>query len=207
MTLENSQLSLSLEQENTSTSSVNSQENTTSEEVGQRHTKKCIDCGDALTLGGNWTEARQAQGKYLCQPCWAERNKLEMWVDGKYISKFHRLYKPGRYKSFDHAAFSSLENYNKSTEGNVYVITNDAFPGWVKIGKAVDVQDRLKSYQTYSPYRDYKVIYSIEADNMNDKEKKIQDYIELHSNERRNEWFRIDTDVVINLISSIHRSI
>ena len=33
------------------------------------------------------------------------RDSLRMWVEGKHISKKHPLYKPGRYKSFGHAAF------------------------------------------------------------------------------------------------------
>ena len=40
--------------------------------------------------------------------------------------------------------------------GFVYIITNPAYPGYVKIGKALDVLSRLNSYHTYSPKRDYK---------------------------------------------------
>jgi len=40
----------------------------------------------------------------------------------------------------------------------VYVLVNPAFPGWCKIGMAVDAEDRLKQYQTSSPYRDYELI-------------------------------------------------
>ena len=40
-----------------------------------------------------------------------------MYVDGKYISRKHPLYKPGRYKTFNDATFSSLVNYVLSTEG------------------------------------------------------------------------------------------
>ena len=39
--------------------------------------------------------------------------------------------------------------------GFVYIITNPAYPGYVKIGKALDVISRFNSYQTYSPMRDY----------------------------------------------------
>ena len=74
-----------------------------------------------------------------------------MWVDGEYISKSHPLHRPGRYKGFTDAAFSSLENYETSKEGQVYVIRNPAFPSWCKVGMAVDAQDRLKQYQTSSP--------------------------------------------------------
>ena len=45
-------------------------------------------------------------------------------------------------------------------EGYVYVITNKAWPEWVKIGRAIDANDRLRSYQTNSPLRDYWIVYS-----------------------------------------------
>ena len=81
-----------------------------------------------------------------------------MWVNGKYIVKTHPLHKPGRYKTFEDAAFSSLERYELSKEGQVYVITNPNFPEWVKVGMAVDAEDRLNNYQTSSPFRDYTLV-------------------------------------------------
>ena len=51
------------------------------------------------------------------------------------------------------------QNYTTSKEGEVYVITNKAWDGWVKIGMAVDAEDRLNSYQTSSPHRDYILIH------------------------------------------------
>ena len=36
-----------------------------------------------------------------------------MYVNGQYISLRHPLYKAGRYKNFNDAAFSSLKNYAK----------------------------------------------------------------------------------------------
>ena len=69
-------------------------------------TKVCIECGTELILGGNWTEARKDQGKYLCKKCWHSR---DMYVDGKYLSKSHPLLAGGTYKPFGDAAFASLQ--------------------------------------------------------------------------------------------------
>ncbi|ARQ96224.1 hypothetical protein [Salmonella phage Stp1] len=41
--------------------------------------------------------------------------------------------------------------------GYIYVISNPNFPGMYKIGSAKDAETRLLQYQTYSPYRDYKL--------------------------------------------------
>ena len=157
--------------------------------VGQIPTNKdCIDCGTELTLGDNWTEARQAQGKYVCKPCWKKRDDERMWVNGKEVKKTHPLYKAGRYKGFEEAAFSSLENYTDSAEGSVYVIANVAWGGWVKVGMAVDAEDRLKSYQTSSPFRDYVLYYSYTTDNRRKSEAEAHSLLE-QKYERRNEWF------------------
>ena len=56
--------------------------------------------------------------------------------------------------------------------GYVYVITNKAWPEWVKIGRAIDAKDRLRSYQTSSPLRDYWIIHSVHFDDVNAAERK-----------------------------------
>lgn len=43
-------------------------------------------------------------------------------------------------------------------EGFVYLISNPAWPSKTKIGLAVDLNKRLQSYQTYDPYRSYKIV-------------------------------------------------
>ena len=49
----------------------------------------------------------------------ARKNSKRMWVNSRYIPTSHPLHKPGRYKTFEDAAFSSLEKYESSTEGQV----------------------------------------------------------------------------------------
>ena len=126
-----------------------------------------------------------------------------MWVDGKYIPKSHPLHKPGRYKGFTDAAFSSLENYEKSTEGEVYIIHNPSFPGWVKVGMAVDSQDRLKQYQTASPYRDYEVIKSYRVKNRRESESVAHKKLSSKDIGRRGEWFYIGHNVAISKLDQI----
>jgi hypothetical protein len=91
-----------------------------------------------------------------CKPCQNENSrrnaKNAMYVNGKRIPKSHPLHKPGRYKTFEDAAFSSLTRYESSKEGQVYIITNPSFRDWVKVGMAIDAEDRLNGYQTSSPF-------------------------------------------------------
>jgi len=132
-----------------------------------------------------------------------KRDALRMYVNGKEVSKKHPLYKAGKYKSFDDAAFSSLSNYTTSKEGEVYAITNPAWKGWIKIGMAVDAEDRLKSYQTSSPLRDFVLLHQKFFNNRRRAEAQAHINADKIAKERRGEWFKIDTSDAINLINSI----
>ena len=128
-------------------------------------------------------------------------NPLRMYVNGKYVKKSHPLHKPGRYKNFEQAAFSSLEKYESSVEGQVYVITNPNFPDWVKVGMAIDAEDRLNNYQTSSPFRDYVLQYYYDVNNR--REAESQAHTELQkSYERRGEWFKCTPEEARVVVSS-----
>lgn len=131
-----------------------------------------------------------------------KRNEARMWVNGNYVPKTHPLYKAGRYKGFEDAAFSSLENFKTNPEGQVYVITNPAWEGWVKVGMAVDAEDRAGNYQTASPYRDYELAYVVDTPDRRATEaeahKRLSDMFE-----QRNEWFKCDVEIAKRWIDSI----
>jgi len=162
-------------------------------------TKVCIECGTELILNDNWTEARKSQGKYICKSCW---NSREMYVNGSYISRTHALFKPGRYKSFGDAAFSALQKDKQILEGYVYAIRNAAWPEWIKIGKAVDAEDRLNGYQTSSPMRDYELIHSVYFDDRNKAERDAHKYAE-RKGERKGEWFKITEDQALEVLQEL----
>ena len=122
-----------------------------------------------------------------------------MFVNGRYIPSSHPLHKPGRYKSLDDAwSHTKIE----STElGEVYVVVNDAWPEWVKVGKAVSSEDRLNGYQTSSPFRDYSVIATLTAKDRHAKEREMHKAFTHFSDERRGEWFKIDRLKAINIFN------
>ena len=132
------------------------------------------------------------------------RDAKRMWVNGEEIKKTHPLYKAGRYKGFEDAAFSSLENYKTSPEGQVYIITNPAWEGWVKVGMAVDAEDRLNNYQTSSPYRDYDLVYTIDTPDRRYTERMMHNILNgIMTLEKQNEWFKIETEWVIKHLEEI----
>jgi hypothetical protein len=147
---------------------------------------------------------KRGEGKYYKdnpESVW-KRDQTKMFVNGKYIPKSHPLHKPGRYKNFEAAAFSSLSKYESSVEGQVYVIVNPNFPEWVKVGMAIDSEDRLNNYQTSSPFRDYVLNYKWNVSDRRAAES--ESHTELHKlYERRSEWFKCTPEQAQEVVSGI----
>ena len=118
-----------------------------------------------------------------------QANDGQMYVNGKYISISHPLHKPGRYKTFTDAAFDSLAKYEMSKEGQVYIITNPNFPEWIKVGMAIDSEDRLNGYQTSSPFRDYSLFTSWSVSDRRSAESEAHTLLGK-TYDRRGEWFK-----------------
>ena len=137
-----------------------------------------------------------------------KRDALRMFVNGKEVSKKHALYKAGRYKSFGDAAFASLQKDQQISEGYVYAIQNAAWPEWIKIGKAIDAEDRLNGYQTSSPMRDYTLLYYRYFDDRNTAEKKAHILAATQTTHPWNkhdngEWFKLTQQQAIDIIKEI----
>jgi hypothetical protein len=178
---------------------VSSQETTKLEVVGQTPTKECIHCGVSLVSNQNWHDSDKRISLFICTPCKNKKNKQRMYVNGKYIPLSHPLHKPGNYKSFGDAAFESLDNYKTSKQGQVYILYSPAYPSWVKIGMAVDAEDRLKQFQTGSPYRDYILIKAYDTDDRRKAESEIHELLrKTHAS--KNEWFVISAPVAKEIL-------
>ena len=130
------------------------------------------------------------------------RDAKRMWVNGVEVKKTHPLYKAGRYKGFEDAAFSSLENYKDNPQGQVYIITNPAWEGWVKVGMAVDATDRASNYQTSSPFRDYTLLYTYDVDDRRAAESAV--HVRLAKEcDNINEWFRLPAAIANEMILEV----
>lgn len=91
-------------------------------------------------------------------------------------------------------------NYSATgiSAGYVYAISNPAWPGYLKIGCAIDVNDRLNTYQTSSPFRDYKLEdYYFVYDRKTEEAR-------LHSQfpDRKLEWVQLDISVMKTIFKS-----
>ena len=155
-----------------STSDANSIVSTSTETSGQTHTNYCIHC--AIELAEDvWVEGNSKKNNYICRMCDSIKRKK------------NRLKKVA-----SRIGANALRSYNKVKSGEVYIIVNNAWPGWVKIGMAVDAEDRLNSYQTASPMRDYVLAYSVYTEDRRKTEREAHKAAEAIA-ERNGEWFKM----------------
>ncbi|BEU75765.1 hypothetical protein KSS14E_0060 [Escherichia coli phage KS_S14] len=118
----------------------------------------------------------------------------------RYMEKYNEISgKKGKLKSSEfkfcyRMAALNLLKYKREhkipiTEGFVYVIGNPAWPGLYKIGMTVDVNERLSSYQTYSPYRDYKLYHFRFSSDKRRTEKALHNLLKDYK--VSGEWFEV----------------
>ena len=81
--------------------------------------------------------------------------------------------------------------YNKEESGDIYIISNPSWKGWIKVGMAIDAKDRCKQYQTSSPFRDYKLHYSRFFNDRKDAEKKAHKLLKKNSEQKKENGLRL----------------
>jgi hypothetical protein len=83
-----------------------------------------------------------------------------------------------------------MENY-----GYLYIISNAAWPNWIKVGVTKDLKCRLQTYQTSSPFRNYILEYSIYHPAYLTAEKKIKETLKPFAKSIKNEWYEVDLEM------------
>lgn len=178
----------------------------------------CYKCDEVLGQH-NWMPSFKKRNQKICKTCYRENfnsknnkvnNPLSMYVNGKYISRKHPLYKPGNYKTFNDAAFEGTYKLSNIKEGYVYVITNKAWLGWVKIGMAIDAEERLNGYQTSSPHRDFVLEHSVASNDRRKSEKEAHTRALPLSTDTKGEWFKLSVEQAITILDNLdeqHRTV
>jgi hypothetical protein len=82
-------------------------------------------------------------------------------------------------------------------------VTNPAWPGYVKIGSALDMTKRLSSYQTACPHRAYRLECSAFVADRRSGERLVMSVFK--GDHHLNEWFRVDPAVVSRVLHSLRR--
>tara|TARA_R100001460_G_scaffold45307_1_gene82422 strand:+ start:3619 stop:4134 length:516 start_codon:yes stop_codon:yes gene_type:complete len=166
----------------------------------------CTTCGTELT-DSNWSSSWKKINRTQCKNCSYQYNKSSnpnrMYVNGKYISQSHPLYKAGNYTTFNDAAFSTFEKLDKVLNGYVYAITNPAWKDWIKIGMAVDAEDRCNAYQTSSPFRDYNIEISVPVKDRRKAEILAHKKAKQIAGQCAGEWFKMPIENAKHIIEEL----
>ena len=87
--------------------------------------------------------------------------------------------------------------------GYIYAFKNPAFKGWVKIGKTTNLKNRLRSFNTGSPFKDFECVHSIDIPKTKLKtcEKKILKETSLQAEESNGEWRKICSKKLMNIFN------
>ena len=80
----------------------------------------------------------------------------------------------------------------RSKEGFIYIVSNSNYPDYYKIGVTTDISSRLRTDQTGSPHRNFKMEYYIFHPDCYAAEQQIRENMHYFALEIKNEWFRID---------------
>jgi hypothetical protein len=128
----------------------------------------------------------------LCKSCGEEKHNM-FFSDKNSYCKSCKAYKKRTTIKIER---SKDETYNN--EGYIYIIVNDAWTNYIKLGRTKNLNTRLRQYQTASPLRDYKMYFYKNVSDVSI----IEEYFMKHY-EHNNEWFLIEKDKAVKVIENI----
>lgn len=88
-----------------------------------------------------------------------------------------------------------------------YVIINQAWPEWVKIGftSKEEMKTRLSTYQTGSPFRDYEVYHEVYFEDAKAAEKEVNKRLkQMNATQGTGkEWYKMPKKLAANMIDAV----
>lgn len=145
----------------------------------------CNHCGCHLD-SESWAVGNVKKNNYICRICDSIKGKR---------NRLKRL--------AIQIGEATFRKYSKVKDGYVYIISNPAWPEWIKVGMAIDATDRCSSYQTSSPYRDYVMHYAISSDDRRKSESEAHTALEKLADSRKGEWFKIPVDSAVECMATL----
>ena len=86
------------------------------------------------------------------------------------------------------------------SQGIVYVLVNEAFDSYVKIGKSINLEQRLKQLDNTSVPLPFRCVYAVEVSDMDKIEKLAHSAFADHRVRTNREFFEIDRQRVISAL-------
>ena len=150
-----------------------------------KHIKNCNHC-DLLLTEDNWYISNVKKYNYICNSCDTIKNRK---------NKLKRLA-----LTIGQIVYGK---YDKVKRGHIYVVSNPAWKGWYKVGMAIDADDRCRTYQTSSPFRDFKLEYAEFFNNRKTTEKIVHDKLITSGYENKGEWFNTSLNKIKTIIKDV----
>lgn len=85
-------------------------------------------------------------------------------------------------------------------EGFIYIVSNPAWPEWLKVGETVDFENRLKAYQTSGPLNDYNMCLTWWVEDRKIVEIEILEKLKSLGYEIRGEWVKINYSSLLEIL-------
>lgn len=88
-------------------------------------------------------------------------------------------------------------------DGFIYLIENDAYPGWIKCGMTTELKSRLDAYNGYDPLKRFRIIVSSEVVNRRKAESHLLNDLKMKCSLQTGEWFKIDKEIALEIFERI----
>ena len=101
-------------------------------------------------------------------------------------------------------SYKSFQGSKKvGNEGIIYIISNPAIPGLVKIGKTINLEERMKTLFNSSVPLPFRCVYAKKVKNYSEVERKLHKGLNSHRENPNREFFRISEEEVINFLELV----
>lgn len=87
-------------------------------------------------------------------------------------------------------------------EGFVYLVKNDVFPGWIKAGMTIDYEERLNTYNSYTPTNNFQMLSVKWVTDRKMFETILLEELGKNAKISRGEWFKIDETEALRIFNS-----
>ncbi len=94
-------------------------------------------------------------------------------------------------------------SFNEIVDGYIYIIANPCWKGWIKVGMAIDAEDRCKQYQTSSPFRDYTLKFKKYFEDRRTAEQLAHKKLKNICKDNNGEWFKVSISEAKQIIQAI----
>lgn len=87
-------------------------------------------------------------------------------------------------------------------EGFVYLVKNVVYPGWIKAGMTIDYEDRLRTYNLYTPDNNFEMLGVRWVADRRMIETILLEELSKVAVKVKGEWFKIDESLALEIFNS-----